>query len=293
MNRKLFLSFATAACFGVAAPAFSAAPMGDANASKPSADAANASPSAAPSGCVNDIRALAIEMQKDGYWLAGSDYGYGYPLGGYGYGHAYPMMGYAGGGARDYQNARPGYEIRNLIASANILAQNGQQQACEQVLTVTRGIYSQYASDFHGRGSATDGFDWQRKQLASALPVTASTAALRSDQLMDTDVRNLKDEALGSVHDLVISPQTGKIAYLVLARGGIFGIDQKFVPVPWADFKITKAGNLLVLDTSKAVLAGAPLASVADFKTPDRVTQQGAKVDAYWKANLSSKSASN
>ena len=94
---------------------------------------------------------------------------------------------------------------------------------------------------------------WRQQQIAAAKPVTDKSASFRSDELLGTEVRGPQNEALGSVEDLVMSPQTGKIAYLVIARGGIFGFDEKYVPVPWEDFKITPNASLLVLDTTKAV----------------------------------------
>jgi nucleotide-binding universal stress UspA family protein len=86
-----------------------------------------------------------------------------------------------------------------------------------------------------------------------------------------------------SVEDLVRSPQTDKIAYLVIALDGSFGIDEKNVPVPLEDFKITPNANLLVLDTTKGALAAAP--RVNPFTTSG-IDLRNQKVDAYWKAHL-------
>jgi sporulation protein YlmC with PRC-barrel domain len=239
--------------------------------------------------CLTDLRAFDDQMEKDGYWLGGSGYGYGYPLEGYGFGP--PMVdGRAEAAGIGYQNARPGYELRTLVSAAEILAQRGQQQPCEDVLATTRDIYQVYVDDMHsGRVPMADVQGWRRQQIAAAQPVTGTNSPFRLDQLVGTGVRSPQNEALGSVEDLVMSPKTGKIAYLVIGRGGIFGIDEKYVPVPWEAFKITPNVKLLVLDTTKGILDAAPLVKRDQFAAPGNYDEQSRKVDAYWKTHLSDK----
>jgi sporulation protein YlmC with PRC-barrel domain len=273
-------------CLGVATPLL-AAPLSPAN---DSVSAKSAEVTKPAEKCLGDLHAVDVLMEKDGYWLGGSGYGYGYPIRGYGFG--YPTGGYSPTIANGYQNARPGYEVRMLVASAKILAQHGQQQPCEDVLATTRGIYKLYVADMHNRGvPKADVPGWRQRQIADAQPITGKTTSFRSDELLGTEVRSPQDEALGSVDDLVMSPQTGAIAYLVIARGGIFGIDEKYVPIPWQDFKITPNVNLLVLDATKDALDTAPQVSDDHFATAGHFDQESQKVDAYWKSQLSKKGA--
>jgi sporulation protein YlmC with PRC-barrel domain len=158
-----------------------------------------------------------------------------------------------------------------------------QIQPCEDVLAATRDHYKQYVADMETAGmNMTNVPGWQQKQIAAAQPVASTTTPFRSDQLLGTDVRNPQNEALGSIDDVVTSPQTGKIAYLLIARGGwLFGIGQHYVAVPWGAFKVAPNATLLVLNATKSDMDAAPQASNGDFVSPGPQSQE---VDAYWKA---------
>ena len=241
--------------------------------------------------CLTNLRVFHDQMQTDGYWLGGyngagdSDlggysYGYGYPLGGYGY--EYGVIGSPTENSTGYLSARPGFEIRMLLAAADILARHDQLQPCQDVLAETRQHYERYVADMETAGmEMADVPGWQERQIAAAQPVASTTTPFRSDQLLGADVRNPQNEALGSVDDVVTSPQTGEIAYLLIAQGGwLFGIGEQHVAVPWDAFKIAPNATLLVLDATKGVMDAAPQVNSADFTAPG---QQGQEVDAYWK----------
>jgi sporulation protein YlmC with PRC-barrel domain len=274
-------------------PLLAAQPTGrvPAPAADPAGAAAPATSPAAAQKCLRDLRDFDSQMQKDGYWLSGAGYGYGYPMYGYGYGMmAAPPAATASGTptATGYLRARPGYEVRTLLASANILAQRGEQKACEAMLNTTRDIYKGYEEDLRSRDAhRADPTGWRREQIAAAQPMADGGNAFRSsDQLVGTDVVNQQNDELGSVNDIVMSSQTGKIAYLVISRGGVFGIDTKYVPVPWEDFKSTQGTRMLVLDSTKGNLDGAPQLPAGQFSRNGGDGEQRRNVDDYWKAHI-------
>jgi len=243
--------------------------------------------------CLGDLRAFKQMISKDGYGLGGSRYGYGYAVGTSGYGwYSYPDDNYPASDPAGAREVRPGYEIRALLASANIMARHGQQEECETLLTTSRGIYQNYVSGLHRRSVPISRMeDWEQHEIASAQPVIGENISFNSDQLVGIEIRNPQNKALGSVHDIVMSPQTGKIAYLVVGRGGVFGIDEKYVPVPWADFKVTANVSLLVLAATPSAMKGAPEVSESQLDNGTEFDAVSTKIDAYWKISLSSKNA--
>lgn len=257
---------------------------------------ANATVATAPAAkparqCLTDLTAFHGQMQKDGYWRGGSVYGYGYGYYGYGYdygaGPSSAMTGSTAPGAAEYGRARPGYDIRTLLAAAQILGQSGKQAACEVLLGETRDTYNRYAAELrNGNVPRYDAASYRKAQLATAQPVAGQDVSYRSDQLIGTEVLNPQGESLGSVDDMVHSPKTGKIAYLVIGRGGLFGINEKYVPVPWADFKATTGANLLVLDTTKVNMEAAPQVKQDRFSPVGDFDKQSQLIDTFWSTHL-------
>jgi sporulation protein YlmC with PRC-barrel domain len=238
--------------------------------------------------CMSDLTAFDSQLQKDGYWLHGSGYGYGYPMSDFGYaGGKEHLTTSSPTKTSAYWRARPGYEVRNLLASANILAKHGDQQTCESLLKSARNIYSTYATNLRsGKVPLVDVQAWRLQQIDTAVAVNDSNITFRSDQLVGAGVVNPQNDDLGSVDDIVIDPQSGKIAYLVIARGGIFGFGQNYVPVPWLDFKATPRNRLMVLATTKAVMEAAPQVKEDKSFQQDEFTAQSQKVNSYWAAKL-------
>ncbi len=240
--------------------------------------------------CLTDLSAFQGQMRKDGYWRGVSGFGYGHPMYGFDYDGSMssPAMGSAKEpGAARYWRARPGYEVRTLLAATQILAQHGQQASCETLLGETRAIYGRYAAEMRsGNVPKYDVASARQTILTTARPVAGQATSYSSDQLIGTEVLNPKGEVLGSVDDLVLSPQTGKIAYLVIGRGGLFGLNEKYVPVPWAHFKATAGAKMLVLDTTKVVMSAAPQVKEDRFSARGDFDKQSQRVEAYWTAHL-------
>lgn len=70
-------------------------------------------------------------------------------------------------------------------------------------------------------------------------------------------VQNPKGEDLGKIDELIISPG-GTVTYAILSHGGLLGIGDKLVPIPWRAFRAGKKEKTLIVNIDKATLEKAP-----------------------------------
>ena len=80
----------------------------------------------------------------------------------------------------------------------------------------------------------------------------------KASELIGMSVRNPQDEELGTIKDIVIDFEQGRVAYVVLATGGLLGLGEKLVAVP---INILRGqgdeADYLTLNASKAKLDAA------------------------------------
>jgi len=84
-------------------------------------------------------------------------------------------------------------------------------------------------------------------------PFVMSCATLAGDSVV-----NRNGEDLGKLEHIMIDAPTGRIAYAVLACGGVFGIGEKLFAVPWAALALDADHRRFVLDIEKSRLEKAP-----------------------------------
>ena len=79
-----------------------------------------------------------------------------------------------------------------------------------------------------------------------------------ADTLIGNDVYNTADESLGTIKELMIEMNTGRIGYAVLSYGGFLGMGDRLFAVPWQALKLDTQKKRFTLNASKDQLKNAP-----------------------------------
>lgn len=85
-----------------------------------------------------------------------------------------------------------------------------------------------------------------------------NNTTLSAGTLTGDTVRNRAGEELGKVEEIMIDLRTGRVAYTVLAAGGVLGIGEKFFAVPWELVQVDTENHEVVLDLDAETIENAP-----------------------------------
>ncbi|MDQ8757835.1 PRC-barrel domain-containing protein [Sphingosinicella sp. LHD-64] len=122
--------------------------------------------------------------------------------------------------------------------------------------------------------------------MAHQTDVTATLARsesgdlIASDRVEGTAVYNRQGEKLGSIKNFMVGKRTGRVDYAVLSFGGLFGLGERYYPLPWdvLDYDTQQGGY--VVDLDKAKIEGAPYYEPNQEPTYDRI--YGERVYGYY-----------
>lgn len=80
----------------------------------------------------------------------------------------------------------------------------------------------------------------------------------RASKIMDSDVKDPNGEHLGRIVDLVLNPESGAVAYAVLAFGSFWSKDDKLFAIPLQSLNWISKSGYYALNLDKAILDSAP-----------------------------------
>ena len=86
----------------------------------------------------------------------------------------------------------------------------------------------------------------------------SASRVLSASSLASDDVYNPKGEKLGSIKELMMDIDSGKVCYAVLSFGGFLSVGEKLFAVPWSALTVDTENKRLVMDTDEDRLKNAP-----------------------------------
>lgn len=81
---------------------------------------------------------------------------------------------------------------------------------------------------------------------------------LSATSIVGDEVRNMQDESLGKIQDIMLDVGEGKIRYAVLSSGGFLGMGDRLFAVPWKSLRVDKENKRFLLDVDAQRVKDAP-----------------------------------
>ena len=112
------------------------------------------------------------------------------------------------------------------------------------------------------------------------IPTAETSRLIASNKVEGTAVYNRQGEKLGSVENFMVNKWSGRVEYVVLSFGGLFGIGQDRYPLPWDVLTYDTDRGGYAVDLYNAVLEKAPRYRAGEQPSCDR--DYGRSVYGYY-----------
>jgi sporulation protein YlmC with PRC-barrel domain len=108
-----------------------------------------------------------------------------------------------------------------------------------------------------------------------------TVALIAASKVTGTSVYNPQGESLGSIYDVMLDKNSGKVSYAIMSFGGFLGIGEKYHPLPWHVMTYNDRFGGYVVSLDRNTLENAP--SYGDSDVPDWSTRAyGDSIDQYY-----------
>ncbi|MBC7365811.1 MAG: PRC-barrel domain-containing protein [Undibacterium sp.] len=84
-------------------------------------------------------------------------------------------------------------------------------------------------------------------------------APLKASGLIGLKIENSENQKIGSVHDLAVDLQSGRIVQAILSMGGVLSMGDRLIAVPPQGAPFHSAGKPLRFDSARERVKGAPV----------------------------------
>ena len=148
-------------------------------------------------------------------------------------------------------------DIRELRDAAYILQHYGKDEVCEEVVASIQDMIEN-PDDAADQSASYD--DWtarEMERIKNATPVTDTVGQLRAEQMIGADLRNMENEDLGEIEDVVLANEGGA-SYVVLSHGGFLGLGEKQVAVPFSELKVAGDLDVFYVEMTEEQIENAP-----------------------------------
>jgi len=161
-------------------------------------------------------------------------------------------------------------DMRTWRDAAQLFAEHGHDEACEDLIENVRTLLDDkqdMVEEQWEEAQANQQHEQYMALLKQAEPISSIERPLQVQALVGRDLRNHNDEVLGEIEAVVVGIGGKQVTHILVSRGGLLGIGEDQIAVPWEHVSMTEDGAIVVLRMSEDRFDDAPAIDRDDNET--------------------------